>query len=291
VTDKDTRAALADAGPPALAPTGLAPTGLAPTGLAPTGLAPTGLAPTGPRVSALRVAILASDEVLRWGLDAMAGGLPAVESARRCGSPEELRELLPTGRFDVLIVAEADASGLANLLPQLRAAGTRILLLIDDRAEADPPGYDRDTVDGLVSRGNLSAAALGEALGCCAAGLMPMPVGFGRALLARAGQPTPAPPGRLARPVLTSRESETLRLIADGLSNAQIARQLGISSHGAKRLVASIMIKLGSPNRTTAVVHAIKAGLIDCVDDDLMPSRGTRGELTVINTPHRRVTA
>lgn len=61
---------------------------------------------------------------------------------------------------------------------------------------------------------------------------------------------------------LTAREQETLALLAEGLSNKQIARRLAISDHGAKRLVTSVLLKLGAPNRTTAVVTAIKAGMI-----------------------------
>jgi two-component system nitrate/nitrite response regulator NarL len=250
-----------------------------------------GSSPAAARVPGLRVIILASDEVLRWGLDAMAKALPAVELARRCGSPEELRGQLHAGRFDVLIVADADAGELAGLHPQLGAAGTRILLLIEGRTPSALPGRGHDPVDGLVSRGDLTPSALGEALGRCAAGLMPMPAGLARALLARAGGATSVPLARPHQPALTSRESETLRLIADGLSNGQIARRLGISSHGAKRLVTSIMIKLGSPNRTTAVVQAIKAGLIDFAADDRLQPRGAMGEPTVINAQHRRVTA
>jgi DNA-binding CsgD family transcriptional regulator len=85
----------------------------------------------------------------------------------------------------------------------------------------------------------------------------------------REGRPAEAPqrdrrsPQRERRsPALTARETETLRLLAEGLSNKQIARRLGVSEHGAKRLVASIMVKLDSPNRTLAVAIAIRDGLI-----------------------------
>jgi DNA-binding NarL/FixJ family response regulator len=86
-----------------------------------------------------------------------------------------------------------------------------------------------------------------------------MPPALARALLARAE----APVQRSRTVKLTGREVETLALLVRGMSNKQIARRLAISSHGAKRLVASIMLKLDSPNRTTAVVNAIKAGIVD----------------------------
>lgn len=87
-----------------------------------------------------------------------------------------------------------------------------------------------------------------------------MPPDLARDLLAHASRdamPQPAGPVRL-----TYREGQTLDLLAKGLSNKQIARQLDISSHGVKRLVASLLLKLGAPNRTAAVVYAIRAGII-----------------------------
>jgi DNA-binding CsgD family transcriptional regulator len=61
---------------------------------------------------------------------------------------------------------------------------------------------------------------------------------------------------------LTGRERETLGLLVKGLSNKQIARRLAISSHGAKRLVASVMLKLDAPNRTLAAVTAVRTGIV-----------------------------
>jgi two-component system nitrate/nitrite response regulator NarL len=61
---------------------------------------------------------------------------------------------------------------------------------------------------------------------------------------------------------LTAREKETLDLLAQGLSNKQIAKSLAISAHGAKRLVGVVLMKLGAPNRTTAVITAINEGLV-----------------------------
>src|SRR6266700_4144088 len=55
---------------------------------------------------------------------------------------------------------------------------------------------------------------------------------------------------------------KVLVLLVEGLSNKQIARELGISIHGAKRLVANILIKLNCPTRTLAVRAALTLGLI-----------------------------
>ena len=62
--------------------------------------------------------------------------------------------------------------------------------------------------------------------------------------------------------VLTPRESETLGLLAQGMTNRAIALQLGISLHTVKFHVTAIMGKLGAQSRTEAVVRATQLGLI-----------------------------
>ncbi len=75
----------------------------------------------------------------------------------------------------------------------------------------------------------------------------------------------PAPPDSSDQPrdnMLTARELEVLRLLAEGASNKLIARRLGISFHTAKFHVASIAAKLDATGRTDAVAQAVRLGLI-----------------------------
>ena len=61
---------------------------------------------------------------------------------------------------------------------------------------------------------------------------------------------------------LTDRELRVLNLLADGLSNPQIARLLSISRNTVKFHVSSIISKLGATSRTEAVTIGVKRGLI-----------------------------
>jgi DNA-binding NarL/FixJ family response regulator len=60
---------------------------------------------------------------------------------------------------------------------------------------------------------------------------------------------------------LTPREREVLRLMATGMENAEIARELVISTRTARNHVASILEKLQMQNRIQAAVYAVKHGL------------------------------
>jgi DNA-binding NarL/FixJ family response regulator len=61
---------------------------------------------------------------------------------------------------------------------------------------------------------------------------------------------------------LTERELSVLNLLAEGLSNPEIARHLGISRNTVKFHVSSIISKLGAASRTEAVAVGLKRGLI-----------------------------
>ena|SRR5512132_211653 len=84
-----------------------------------------------------------------------------------------------------------------------------------------------------------------------------------KALIARfLTQPDRGPqaPDRLA--VLTDREQQVLALVATGLSNDEIARQLVVSPHTTKTHVKRAMVKLGAHDRAQLVVIAYETGLV-----------------------------
>lgn len=76
-----------------------------------------------------------------------------------------------------------------------------------------------------------------------------------------------APRGRTPQPAtprepLTPREREILRLMATSATNKDIAEQLSISEETVRSHIKNILAKLGQPNRTQAVVAALRAGWI-----------------------------
>jgi DNA-binding NarL/FixJ family response regulator len=89
-----------------------------------------------------------------------------------------------------------------------------------------------------------------------------------------AGQPYLAPAAQrqlmelLRKPVesrdeLTARETEVLRLIAEGLSNKQIGRRLNLTEGTIKGYVSQVLAKLRLDDRTQAALYAVRHGLYD----------------------------
>lgn len=81
-----------------------------------------------------------------------------------------------------------------------------------------------------------------------------------RGLAAEYARKRPAPPRWASR--LTEREAAVLRLMATGLTNAEIADRLGVGPATVKSHVASVLAKTGVRDRTQAVIAAYESGFI-----------------------------
>ena len=59
-----------------------------------------------------------------------------------------------------------------------------------------------------------------------------------------------------------AREAQILRLIADGRTDADVAKQLAVSQSTVQRHVVSLRAKLRSPSRAAASASAVRSGLL-----------------------------
>ena len=60
--------------------------------------------------------------------------------------------------------------------------------------------------------------------------------------------------------LLTAREEQVVALVADGLSNREVARELGLSEHTVKKYLFHIFDKLGISSRVELVLYAVSHG-------------------------------
>jgi len=169
---------------------------------------------------------------------------------------------LPDGApADVDVVVLGDAERILMSADALAAIGSRAVVVIaDDARSARALGGSPLRGWAFVTR-DASGAELRAATAAAAHGFTVVPPALAAHLLSTR---PPAPDQELDAPPesLTPREREVLDLLAQGLTNRQIAERLGISEHTAKFHVAAVSGKLGAASRTDAVTRGVRRGLV-----------------------------
>jgi DNA-binding NarL/FixJ family response regulator len=205
-----------------------------------------------------RVLIVDDHPIFRDGLAGLLATLPDVEIAATAGTAEEALAGLGDSAPDIVLmdINLPGASGVEATRAVLAAAPATAVLVIsmvddDDSVFAALAAGAR----GYVLKG-ASAGEITAALRTVAAGGAVFGAGVASRLLGRppAHQPGPAPASR--QDALTAREREVLDLLADGASNRQIARTLGVSLKTVQNHVARILDKLQAADRTQAALRA-----------------------------------
>jgi len=210
---------------------------------------------------AIRVLIVDDHAVVREGLRtylALQDGIEvAGESADGEQALDDAARLAPDVILMDLVMPRRDG---VSAMRELRDRGSRARVIVltsfadDERIlpaiQAGAAGYLLKNVQPAELARAVRAAHGGEAL------LDPLVA----ARLVDHVRGAPAAPGATA---LTPREREVLALLAQGLANKRIARELGLSEKTVKAHVGHVLAKLGVSDRTQAAVLAVRAGLTD----------------------------
>jgi DNA-binding NarL/FixJ family response regulator len=205
----------------------------------------------------IRVLIVDDHEVVRQGLKTFLGLDPELEIV---GEAEDGAEAVAQAR-----ILRPDVVLMDLLMPRMDGL-TAIRAL---RAELPD-------VEVIALTSVLEDSSVGEALRAGAIGYLlkdTKPQELRRAIRAAADgqvQLSPQAAARLVREVrapespetLSDRETDVLRLLARGLANKQIARDLSITEKTVKSHVSSILGKLGLQSRTQAALYAGRMGLL-----------------------------
>jgi DNA-binding NarL/FixJ family response regulator len=202
----------------------------------------------------VRVAVASGEPVVRMGLRVLCEDFDVVAEAAT--SREAVREVL-LHRPDVLVLDLPDGD---VALAELRRSAPDVAVLA--LTAALPDDCLRAALRAGV-RGHLHKDASREEIVRAVQGVAAGEMIFSRAaadrLLALVARPLAAVPEPF--PGLTGREREVLNLVAAGLSNQLIARQLRLSPKTVSNHLSAIFTKLRTGSRAEAIVLAREAGL------------------------------
>jgi len=211
--------------------------------------------------------VVADDhEVVRAGFAAMLGTQPDFTVLGTAGDGAEAvracRELRPdVVLMDIRMPGTDGIEATRQLTLDDRAPRVLILTTFD----LDEYVFDalRAGASGFLLK-EVTAGQLYDAVRVIAAGDALLAPGVTRRLIsefARIPRPAAVPqPSSLA--ALTPRETEVLRLVAEGLSNSEIAARLTVTEDTVKTHVSRLLAKLGLRDRVQAVVTAYESGLV-----------------------------
>ena len=213
----------------------------------------------------IKVAVVDDQEIVRAGFAALLGTQDDFRVVGTAADGEEALELCRTQRPHVVLmdVRMPVMDGIAATAEIVRLVpATRVLMLTT--FDLDEYVYDAlgAGASGFLLK-DVKADTLFDAVRVVAAGDALLAPGVTRRLVTEFARLRPTMPSRPeALSELTPRETEVLRLVAEGLSNGEIAERLVVSDETVKTHVSRVLSKLRVRDRTQAVVVAYESGLV-----------------------------
>ena len=227
-----------------------------------TAATPAPTAPDAPRTPPVRLVIVDDHDIIRQGLRTMLERDEDMEVVAEAGTPQDAREAVRAHAPDVVLLdlklGDDDEAGLA-VCRALRAddPGVRCLVLttfvnerlVVEAIRSGAKGYVLKDVDADALVRSIRAVRAGESA-------------FDSHAAAVVVRSMAGDPDRGDAVTFTARESEVVRLLANGLSNRQIGAELFISETTVKFHVHNVMGKLGVKRRAEVVYRSGQLGLL-----------------------------
>ncbi|MER6267858.1 response regulator transcription factor [Streptomyces sp900105755] len=217
--------------------------------------------------SPIRVVIADDQQMVRQGFTVLLNAQPGIEVVGQAvdglDAVAKVAELTPDV---VLMDIRMPELGGIEATRRIAGAHAHIKVLVLTTFDLDEYVYEalRSGASGFLLK-DASADKLAEAVRVVAAGDALLAPGITRRLITQFSQ---LDGGGVRAPLkariadLTERETEVLALIAQGLSNAEIAARLVVAEQTVKTHVSRILVKLGLRDRTQAAVFAYESGLV-----------------------------
>jgi DNA-binding NarL/FixJ family response regulator len=213
-------------------------------------------------VSQLRVVIADDQPMMRAGFKAVLEATGSIEVVAEAATGEEAVAAAEAHRPDVVLM-DIRMPGMDGIEATRRLPRQRVLILTTFGLDEYIIEALRAGASGFLLK-DAPTREVVEAVRAVAAGDAVLAPAVTRQLLDQVGRRLPAAvsrtPDGLAE--LTEREQEVLRMLAVGMSNAEIARGLVVSEPTVKTHVSNLLGKLGLRDRVQAVIYAYESGLI-----------------------------
>ena len=205
---------------------------------------------------AIRIAVMATSAVRRAKLENIVRSHAEFQLAGSFGAVASLMSFARSTELNVIVI---DTDLIHDLLVQPTSGGAIVLLTEVSHARSISRLL-RSGVRAILSRESDPDDVL-SAIYAAYDGLVLLSTPAAESLAAVYGDQSLEVEAELSEEI-TSRETDVLRMLAEGFVNKDIAVRLGISEHTVKFHISSILDKLGASTRTEAVTLGIRRGLI-----------------------------
>jgi len=214
----------------------------------------------------IRVLIADDHALVRKGLHALISAKPDIEVIGEAADGDEAVQRARTLRPDVilldLVMPRKDGIAAIQEITQENPQA-RILVLTSFAEDERVFAAIKAGALGYLLKDSLPAELL-QAISAVYRGELSLSPSIALKLVRELHRPADLP---LTPKPLTGRESEVLKLVAQGLSNQEIAARLVVSERTVGAHISTILSKLHLANRTQAALYALREGLASLSDD------------------------